>query len=101
MKKPIRKATSMGDGAIKRKAMEAAQAELLRYKKNPKLAGARPKGTRPAAPWAIQSGASKAVAKLDAKIVDIMVKDSKDMRAGYKMAATQKAKTVKKKPSIK
>lgn len=101
MKKPVRKATSMGDGAIKRKAMKAAQAELLKYKKNPKLAGARPKGTRPAAPWAIQSGASKAVAKLDTKIVKSIVKEDDDWQAGYKMAAAQKAKTAKKKPSIK
>ena len=69
MKKPVRKAGAMGnDSAMKRKALLGAANRLIDISENPKSAAARPKGTRPAAPWAIKAGADMSIRAMGEKL---------------------------------
>jgi len=78
MKKPVRKAGAMGnDSAMKRKALLGAANRLIDISDNPKSAAARPKGTRPAAPWAIKAGADMSLRAMGEKLNDMNKKRKK------------------------
>ena len=89
MKTPVRTNRTMNkDSLMEKKALEAAIATLAKYNANPSSAEARPKGTRPAAPWAIAAGANISLSTLRKKLDAVNAKIARD---------TKNASTTKKK----
>lgn len=98
MKKPVRKADTMNnDSAAKRKALLGAANKLMDYQKNPASKEARPKGTTPAAPWAISAGAGMSITKIGEKLTSLNKKEVSNKKAGARMGRAQELQKTKKK----
>lgn len=96
-KKPTRKADAMGnDSATKRKALLGAANKLMDYQKNPTSKEARPKGTAPAAPWAVSAGAGMSISKMGEKLTSLNKKEVSNKKAGARMGRAQELQQTKK-----
>jgi hypothetical protein len=96
MKKPTRVTRARNkDSAMEKRALQTAVTRLAQYNANPSSAAARPKGTKPAAPWAIQAGSKIAGDALRKKLDTVNAKMARDDKNAKRLAAAQ-ARTKKK-----